>query len=229
MPQLNGVLPGLVVDNNDPESRGRVQVRFAHHPSPGPFDRNSNVRRSDEERDELWARVATLMAGNNRGTWFMPDVGDEVLVAFDAGDPTSAYVIGALWSRRNQPPEFMQSGNDKKVLRSRNGLKITLNDVDGQEDLTLETPGGQKLVLSDGPGRIHIADANSNSVAFEAAGITVTATANVTVNAGTVRIRAGAITIDAGMTTFAGTIQCDTMISNSVVSASYTPGAGNVW
>jgi len=229
MPQLNGVLPGLVVDNNDPESRGRVQVRFPPHRSPGPFDRDRSVRRDDQEHDEIWARVATLMAGDDRGTWFMPDVGDEVLVAFENADPTSAYVIGALWSRRNPPPEFMSTGNDKKVLRSRNGLKITLNDVDGQEDLTLETPGGQKLALRDGPGRIHITDANNNSVAFEAAGITVDAAATVTVNAATIRVRAAEITIDAGMTRFSGTIQCGTMISNSVVSASYTPGAGNVW
>jgi uncharacterized protein involved in type VI secretion and phage assembly len=227
MPQLNGVLPGLVVDNDDPDSQGRVKVRVQNRRA-GSFDRDRNAARH-EPHEELWARVATLMAGNNRGTWFIPDVGDEVLLAFDAGDSTRAYVVGALWNRTNPPPEFMDARNDKKVLRSRNGLKITLNDVDGQEDLTLETPGGQKLVLRDGPGRIHIADANSNSVAFEAAGIMVDASATVTVNAATVRIRAGAITVDAGLTTFAGTIRCDTMISNSVVSASYTPGAGNVW
>lgn len=228
MPQINGVLLGVVVDNIDPSSRGRVKVRFQHRHSLGGLDRERNIRR-DDERDELWARVATLMAGDNRGTWFMPDVGDEVLVAFNAGDPTRAYVLGALWNSTNQPPESMQGGNPKKVLRSRNGLEITLNDVDGHESLTIETPGGQKLVLSDGPGEIQIADANSNSVTFEAAGITVNAPARVTINAGTVRISAASITVDAGLTKFGGTIQCDTLISNSVVSANYTPGVGNVW
>jgi uncharacterized protein involved in type VI secretion and phage assembly len=228
MPEVNGVLLGVVVDNIDPEGQARVKVRFQHRHSSGGLDRERNIRR-DEERDELWARVATLMAGDNRGTWFMPDVGDEVLVAFNAGDPTRAYVLGALWNRTNQPPESMQGGNQKKVLRTRNGLEITLNDVDGQESLTIETPGGQKLVMRDGPGEIQIADANSNSVTFEAAGITVNAPAKVTINAGTVRISAAAITVSAGLTTFGGTIQCDTLISNSVVSANYTPGAGNVW
>ena len=65
--------------------------------------------------------------------------------------------------------------------------------------------------------------------ACEAAGITVTASAKVTINASTVEVSAGMVTVNAGMSKFSGVVQCDTMISNAVVSASYTPGAGNVW
>lgn len=116
-----------------------------------------------------------------------------------------------------------------KALRSRGGLKIFLADDRGHESFTVETPNGQKLVLRDGPSEIEISDASGNSVTLAAGGIRVNAAAKVTINASVVEINAGAINVNAGLTKFAGTIQCDTMISNSVVSASYTPGAGNVW
>ena len=77
--------------------------------------------------------------------------------------------------------------NFKKVLRSRNGVKITLDDTDGQEKLILETPGGQKVTLKDGPGAVEIVDSNGNSVKLETSGITITASAKVTVNASTGR------------------------------------------
>ena len=72
----------------------------------------------------------------------------------------------------------------KKVLRSRNGVKITLDDQDGQEKLILETPGGQKITLKDGPGSVEIEDSNGNSAKLETSGITVNAAAKVTINAG---------------------------------------------
>ncbi len=95
--------------------------------------------------------------------------------------------------------------------------------------MTLQTPGGQSVTLKDGPGSITLQDSNGNSAKMEAAGITVTASAKVTVNASTVEISAGMVTVNAGMSTFSGVVQADTVITNSVVSASYTPGAGNVW
>jgi len=119
--------------------------------------------------------------------------------------------------------------NYKKVLCSRNGVKVTLDDQDGQEKLILETPGGQKVTMKDGPGSIEIADSNGNSIKLESAGVTVTASAKVTINASTLAISAGMVTVDAGMSKFSGVVQADTVISNSVVSSSYTPGAGNIW
>ena len=104
-----------------------------------------------------------------------------------------------------------------------------MDDNDGQEKLILETPGGQKITLKDGAGAVEIVDSNGNSVKLESSGITITASAKVTVNATQVAISAGMVTVDAGMSKFSGVVQCDTLISNSVVSASYTPGAGNIW
>jgi uncharacterized protein involved in type VI secretion and phage assembly len=214
-----GVFPAVVLDIKDPDNQGRVKITLPWSP-----DANGG-------RYEAWARLATLFGGNNRGSWFIPDVDDEVLVAFEQGDGRRPYILGSLWNGRDQAPESMDgAGNNyKKVLRSRNGVKVTLDDQDGQEKLQLETPGGQKITLKDGPGAIEVIDSNGNSVKLEASGITVTASAKVTVNASQVAISAGMVTVDAGMSKFSGVVQADTVITNSVISASYTPGAGNIW
>jgi len=214
-----GVYPALVIDVVDDDQQGRVRVRVPGLPDPagGAY--------------EAWARLATMMAGANRGTWFIPDVDDEVLVAFEAGDPDRPYVIGALWNGQDAPPETMDGAgnNHLKTIRSRQGIIITLDDTDGAVKLRLETPGGHKVVLDDGQRSVLVQDSNGNSMKMQSSGITVTAAAKVTVNAATVEVSAGMVTVNAGMSKFSGVVQCDTLISNAVVSASYTPGAGNVW
>ena len=214
-----GVYPALVKDVADPDGQGRVKVSLPWSPD------------GSGTGYEAWARLATMMAGNNRGSWFIPDVNDEVLLAFGAGDPRQPFVVGAMWNGQDAAPHSMDGAgkNEIKKLRSRNGVIITLDDKDGQEKLQLETPGGQKITLKDGPGAITIEDSNGNSIKLESAGVTVTASAKVTVNASTVAVSAGMVTVDAGMSKFSGVVQCDTLISNAVVSSSYTPGAGNIW
>lgn len=216
MRQFSGVCTAVVIDNVDPDNRGRVKVRLGQ-------------MGAGEKASETWARIATLMAGDNRGTWFIPDVKDEVLIAFEAGDMRRPFVIGALWNGTNSPPETMDATNTRKLLRSRSGLKITLDDQSGQESFLVETPGGQRLLLKDGPGAVEITDSNGNSVKLETTGVTVTASAKVTINATTIEVNAGMCSVNAGMSKFSGVVQCDTLISTSVVSASYTPGAGNIW
>jgi len=215
-----GVYPALVTDVVDPDGQGRVRVQLPWSPDP------------DGSEYEAWARVATMMAGPNRGSWFIPDPEDEVLVVFEAGDPRRPYVVGGLWNGQDAPPEQMdQAGrNEKKVLRSRNGVTITLDDADGQETLRLETPAGQVVTLQDGPASIEARDANGNSVKMEAAGVTVTAAAKVTVNAGSsMEVNAATVTVNAAMSKFSGVVQAPTVIASSVVGTSYTPGAGNIW
>lgn len=214
-----GVSPALVVDIKDPDNQGRVKVALPWSPD------------AKGARYEAWARLATMLGGNNRGSWFIPDVNDEVLLAFEHGDPRRPYVVGCLWNGRDKAPESMDgAGNNyKKVLCSRNGVKVTLDDQDGQEQLVLETPGGQKITLKDGPGAVEVIDSNGNSVKLETDGVTVTASAKVTVNASQVAVSAGLVTVDSGMSRFSGVVQADTVICNSIISASYTPGAGNIW
>jgi uncharacterized protein involved in type VI secretion and phage assembly len=214
-----GVYPALVSDIKDPDGQGRVQVTLPWAPDTGgsPY--------------QVWARLATLMGGNNRGSWFIPDTGDEVLVSFEGGDPRRPYVLGGLWNGNDQPPETMDGAgmNYLKVIRSRNGVKVTLDDTDGREQLILETPGGQQVTLSDGPGTVLIEDSNGNSARLDPTGITVTSPGQVSVTASSVQVSAATVTVDAGISTFSGVVMADTVVTNSVVSASYTPGAGNIW
>lgn len=214
-----GAFPALVVNIKDPDGQGRVKVSLPWSPD------------GQGASYEVWARLATMMAGNNRGSWFIPDVNDEVVVIFMGGDPRNPCVIGGLWNGQDSPPQTMDGAgkNYIKKIRSRNGVQITLDDTDGQEMLKLETPAGQTVTLQDSPASINVQDSNGNTVQMDSSGITVTASAQVVVNASTAQISAGMLTVNAGMSVFSGVVQADTVITNSVVSASYTPGAGNIW
>ena len=213
-----GLYPAVVTRIVDPENRARVQVRFPWSPD----------RKADHY--EAWARLATLMAGDRRGTWFVPDVNDEVLVAFEAGDPRQPYVLGALWKGQDSPPEQMDEAgrNDCKTIRSREGVRITWQDTPGAAQLLVETPTGQRITLSGAGSLVLVEDGNGNSITLAPSGITITAAAKVSVKAGQVDVSAGAVTVDAGMSRFSGVVQCDTLVANAVVASSYTPGAGNI-
>ena len=215
---LNAGYLGVVVSLDDPESLNRVQIRLV------AFDG------LDDQDAPLWARVVAPFAGSDRGAFFMPDVDDEVLVLFTNGDPRFPLVLGGVWNGASRAPaDLRPEGNRFKRIRSKNGITITLDDKQGQETLTMETPGGQSVTLKDGPGAITCEDANGNSIKLESAGITIQAAAKVKVQASSVEVSAGMVTVDAAMAKFSGVVKCEVLISTSVVSSSYTPGAGNIW
>jgi uncharacterized protein involved in type VI secretion and phage assembly len=214
-----GVYPALVTAvKGDPDGMGRVKITL-----PWAVD-------TGDGRYEAWARVATLMAGNNRGSWFIPDQNDEVLIAFEGGDPRRPYVLGGLWNGKDKPPQSMDDAgkNDKKVLRSRNGVKVTLDDKNGQESLILETPGGQKVTLKDGPGTVEIVDSNGNSLKLQSSGVTIESAGKVSITATQFEVSAAMVQVNAGMSQFSGVVQAATVISPSIVGSTYTPGAGNI-
>lgn len=152
--QIHGVVTGVVTNNQDPEKLGRVRLRF-------PW-----LSRSEES---AWARVASPMAGRERGLWTLPEVDDEVLVAFERGDPRFPYVLGALWNSKAPPPESNEGKkNDVRVLRSRSGHEVRLDDADGEE----------RIVIVDGSGR------NSIVISTKDDSITVQAEGDVTVRSG---------------------------------------------
>lgn len=214
-----GVFPALVSDIKDPDGQGRVKITLPWSPD------------TKGGRYEAWARLATMMGGNNRGSWFIPDVNDEVLIAFECGDTRRPYVIGCLWNGKDSPPDSMDGGgqNNRKVLCSRNGVKVTLDDSTGQEKLTLETPGGQKITMKDGPGTIEMMDSNGNSIKLEPSGITINAAAKLSITASMIDISASMVSVSAGTSQFSGMVIANTVQTPSVIAASYTPGAGNIW
>lgn len=214
-----GAFPAVVTDIVDPDGAGRVRVRLPWSPDRG------------DGSYEAWARLATLMAGSGRGSWFVPEVGDEVLLIFECGDTRRPYVVGALWNGSDAPPQTMDDNGDNNLrsLHSRNGVVITFDDTDGEEKLVLETPGGHRVTLDDGGTSVEVSDSNGNVVTLDSSGVSVNASSKVSVQASTVEISASMVTVDSGMSKFSGVVKADTVITNSVVSSSYTPGAGNIW
>ncbi len=212
-----GVHPALVIDNQDPDGQGRVRIRLPWSPD------------ADGGAYEAWARLATMMAGADRGSWFIPDVDDEVLVAFEGGDTRRPYVVGMLWNGQDAPPEQMDNDNNVKTILSRAGIRISMDDSEGAVKLTLSTPGGHSLVFDDGDGSVKAADSNGNVIKMNSSGISISAAAKVKIDAALIEASAGMVTVDAGMSKFSGVVQCDTLIANSVVGVSYTPGVGNLW
>jgi uncharacterized protein involved in type VI secretion and phage assembly len=139
--RIEGVLVGIVTNNHDPDGMGRVRVRFP-------------VRESND--DSHWARIATLMAGKERGSFFLPEVGDEVLVAFEQGNAEHPYVIGALWNGQDVPPEPNSDGkNNIRKIRSRSGHEILFNDdaEARQEKVVIKTKAGHVITLDDASGQ----------------------------------------------------------------------------
>jgi uncharacterized protein involved in type VI secretion and phage assembly len=124
-----------VTNNQDPDALGRVKVRF-------PW-------LSDADESE-WARIAAPMAGKDRGAYFLPEVDDEVLVAFEHGDPRFPYVIGALWNGKDAPPATNDDGkNNVRVIKSRSGHVIRLNDEDGKEMIEIRDKSEKNSIVFD--------------------------------------------------------------------------------
>ncbi len=172
-----GVRPAIVRDNEDPESLARVQVSY-------PW----------ADTDEAyWARLATEMTGEEYGTYFLPDVGDEVLVGFENGDRRQPYVVGSLWTPERSPPEDNGGDNDIKAIETRDGHRIEFDD--GEDGgVTVETNAGQEVVLDDTEGAetVSIEDADGNSVELDGPDGTVTVSAR-----DTIRLEATTIELDA--------------------------------
>lgn len=153
--EISGVVVGIVTDNKDDEGMGRVKVKF-------PW-------RDDNQDDSYWARISNFMAGPNRGAYFLPEVNDEVLVAFDHGDIHHPYVLGALWNGNDTPPETNSDGkNNIRKIKSRSGHEIIFNDdAEGsKEKVEIHTKAGHKIVLDDASGseKIEIVDKSGSNM-----------------------------------------------------------------
>ena len=211
---IGGVVTGTVVDHNDPLGEGRVMLDLGTKVDP----------------PRLWARLATLMAGPERGTWFVPDVGDEVLVAFEHGDPNRPVVIGSLWNDDARPPAEIDADNGRRSIVTRSGARIMIDDTGGRCVLRLETAGGRQVTLDDGPpGNITVADADGSSITIEPGVVEVRSPSKLTLTATTVTISAATVALEAPTVEASGVVKCDTITADNVVASSYTPGTGNVW
>ncbi len=175
-----GVVIGLVTNVNDPNDWGRVKVKYPT---------------ISDELESNWARIASPMAGAGRGIEFLPEVNDEVLVAFEYNDINRPYILGALWNGKDKPPDttsnLVAGGKVKKrIIKSRSGHIITLDDSDGKEKITIVDKTGKNSIEIDSPtnaltikteGKINIE--TKDDVMIKGKNIDFEASANLNVNA----------------------------------------------
>lgn len=134
-----GVVVGLVTNNRDPDGLGRIKVKY-----PG----------LDDLDESPWVRIASPMAGQQRGFYALPEINDEVLIVFEQGNIHRPYLLGMLWNGPDKPPKPNREvvGSDGKVnqriIRSRSGHQITLDDTAGQEKVIISDKGGNTITMT---------------------------------------------------------------------------------
>lgn len=175
--RINGVVVGIVTNNDDPEKLGRVKVRF-------PW--------LSDENESSWARIATPMAGNDRGIYFLPELDDEVLVAFQQGDIGYPYIIGSLWNGKDPPPEQNEGGkNNVRMIKSRSGHIMRFNDEEGKEKIEIiDKSGKNKIEIDTSNNTLSIStdkdisfSASNGKILLDAKNIEIRSSAGITIDA----------------------------------------------
>lgn len=213
---------GTVVSVQDPMNLSRVQVRV--YAVDGIADQDAPV----------WARVVVPFAGAKRGAFFIPDVGDEVLVSYLSGDPRFPVVLGGMWNGNAAPPETLPGDSvDRWTITGKAGTRIAIVEAaSGSPTISFATPGGLTGTMTDAAGgSIEFANSAQTSVKIDTSGVTINVpSGTVTINAASeVDVTAPTVSVSAAMSTFSGIVQCQTLIATTVMGTTYTAGAGNVW
>jgi uncharacterized protein involved in type VI secretion and phage assembly len=210
-PAYFGVYPAVVTDLVDSESLGRVQVRF---PWLG----------EDGDRDvRAWATLCSPYADDQQGLLVLPEVGSQVVVAFEAGNLRRPYVVGAAWNGRETLPHPPDAANDIRLLRSRADSRLEFDDAAGSPKVRLTMASGHTVTLDDAAQEITVQHAAGCTVRLTATAVEIQANVSVDVTAPMVKV-------DAPLSTFSGLVKVGTLIAEQMVmSPAYTPGAGNIW
>jgi len=175
VPPASGMLPGIHGLQNgkvksleaDPDGQFRIQV---------------DIPAIDTAGSGAWARMATFYASAEHGAFFIPEVGDEVILGFLNGDPSFPVILGMMYNGSpNKAPETWDAENKIKSLTTKEGMKITFDE--DKKIITVETPGENKITLDDDAGKIELADSNSNKVTLDDKGITLTSGKDIILNA----------------------------------------------
>lgn len=180
----HNLMTALVTDTNDPDKLGRILITLPALPE-GP---------------SLWARVVSPLAGGDRGQCLLPEVGDEVLVAFTQGELSSAYVLGGLWGKQKLPPEGLGGEqNNLKMLRTRSGNTLIFDDRDGEERITLTDKNNNSLVISTGEDSITLTA--KSKLAIKTDGDITLSGKTISLQANTMELKAdSSLTLDGGGT-----------------------------
>ncbi len=170
-----GIVEGIVVENEDPEGEGRIRVKFPWF--------------SEDEISD-WCRVAQLYAGGGYGSLFVPEIDDEVFVIFVHGDMRLPVVVGGAYNGVDKPPSARTSSVDQKLIRTRAGHQIVLDDSAGSEAVTVETAGGHTVTLDDAGATITVETSGGNRIELDdgSGTISITATTKLVLEAPQIEI-----------------------------------------
>jgi Rhs element Vgr protein len=167
LPSVHGLQIGKVKKiNEDPAGQNRIQVDVPMIAASG---------------DGVWARIGSPYATNKAGIFFMPEVGDEVILSFVNNDPSFPVIVGSLYSSQRTAPFTPDEKNTNKAIVSNSQLKITMDD--DKKIIQILTPGGHKVTLSDDQKSITIVDSNSNKLEMTSSGITLSSASDMTLKA----------------------------------------------
>ena len=167
LPGMHGLQIGTVKKiHDDPDGETRIQV---------------DVPMIKPSGDGVWTRIATFYATNNAGAFFMPEIGDEVILGFLNDDPRFPIILGSVYSKKHKPPYTPDDKNTMKAIVTNSQMKIWFDDV--KKDLQIETPGGHKITLSDDQTSITILDSNSNKMVMDKSGISIYSPKDINIKA----------------------------------------------
>ena len=167
LPAVSGLQTGIVTKlEGDPDGEDRIKVRL-------PL--------ISAQEEGVWARIATLDAGKDRGTYFRPEIGDEVIIGFLNDDPRYPVVLGMCHSSNKSAPKPPSDDNHEKGYVSREKLKMTFDD--DKKVIAFETPAGNKLTLSEDDKSITIEDQNGNKLILDDKGITLNSSKDIILKA----------------------------------------------
>jgi uncharacterized protein involved in type VI secretion and phage assembly len=188
--RIFGVATGIVEDVKDPDNLGRIKVIFPW--LAAEREETVHIAAGQKRAHSYWARVATLMAGKERGTFFIPEPGDEVLVAFEHGGVDRPVVIGTLWNKEDKPPAAMDADgkNDKRLIKTRSGHKIEFDDSSNAPSiLIVDKTGNNSIRINSKENSLEIkVDGDlvitaGKKLRIKAAGITIESSAEVEIKA----------------------------------------------
>lgn len=215
----------LVTSVQDVGETGRIEVRLLGYDA------------TETQDAVLSARVCVPVAGGERGAFFIPDVGDEVVVSFINGDPRQAVVLGALWNGQNKPAEQLGGDGrqvDRWTLVGKRGTRIAIVEEGDGAVIRLSThdASGRDVAFCQisraENGHIELS-AGGSRLRIDQSGVTIETNGDLSARANATALRSSTVDVTSAQSSFSGGVTAASVTTPSVVGSTYTPGAGNVW
>jgi len=205
-----GVYPAIVSEIGDKDHPGEVRLTFPW------FDPGMKTE---------WCRVCNLYAGNGYGSFFHPEKDDEVLVAFVQGDMRWPIVLGGLYNGQDNPPTARTADKDQKLLRTKGGHEILMDDTSSEKHVQVKTNGGHTADFNDQDRKVEIKTAAGHTVTLDDGGSKITVQTSggqsITLESGSIKLTATSVVIDAASIKLGGNAAVQSLVLGEAFMALY--------